>query len=307
MKKFLATFFASILVVYITNAQITVFDNNYVGIGSDTVANSMLSVNSEGQASWRMKVVQTTTSHNYGAISGIRVMPTAGGQRGYGVWGGVTSGNGYAQGVRGQAYNSTVCSSGRSYGVYGNAGNATSGYNYGVYGQLSGSNNGAAVFGTTGGDCSTGGFYAGYFYGDAKVTGTLYVGTTSYTSDENAKKDIKKLKVAENMDKLKQINAITYKYKTPEEMESSSQEKVISDTSGTVVLSEEMQNFYAKERVGFSAQEIQNVFPDLVSEDPSGLLGVDYIGMIPILLEAIKEQQAVIEELSAKVTALEKE
>jgi hypothetical protein len=63
----------------------------------------------------------------------------------------------------------------------------------------------------------------------------------------------------------------------------------------------------AKNKIGFIAQELQEEFPEMVSIIPgTDYLGVDYSMMIPILLEAIKEQQAFILELQARVLELEK-
>ena len=43
---------------------------------------------------------------------------------------------------------------------------------------------------------------------------------------------------------------------------------------------------------GFIAQDLQLIYPEMVRDDSqSGYLRVDYRSMIPILLEAIKEQQ----------------
>ncbi len=53
-----------------------------------------------------------------------------------------------------------------------------------------------------------------------------------------------------------------------------------------------------KNKIGFVAQEIIEVFPGLVFHDPvSDEYSVDYVSIIPVLVEAIKEQQAQIEEL----------
>jgi hypothetical protein len=50
--------------------------------------------------------------------------------------------------------------------------------------------------------------------------------------------------------------------------------------------------------LGLSAQEVQKVFPEAVSVvDKKGHLGLDYMQMVPPIIEAIKEQQAQIEEL----------
>ncbi|MDH3652358.1 MAG: tail fiber domain-containing protein [Saprospiraceae bacterium] len=49
-------------------------------------------------------------------------------------------------------------------------------------------------------------------------------------------------------------------------------------------------------QIGFMAQEIEAVYPEIVSKDSEGYLSVDYSKMTPILLQAIKEQQAIIEK-----------
>ena len=54
------------------------------------------------------------------------------------------------------------------------------------------------------------------------------------------------------------------------------------------------------------AQEVQKVYPELVYADKNGILSVDYISMIPVLVESIKEQQIVIIELKAAIEELKK-
>jgi hypothetical protein len=49
--------------------------------------------------------------------------------------------------------------------------------------------------------------------------------------------------------------------------------------------------------LGFIAQEVQMIMPELVKESRDGMLALDYIGIIPVLTRAIQEQQAQIEEL----------
>lgn len=52
-----------------------------------------------------------------------------------------------------------------------------------------------------------------------------------------------------------------------------------------------------KTSVGFIAQDVQAVLPELVHADDAGYLSVDYGKMTPVLVEAVKEQQSQIEEL----------
>ena len=62
-----------------------------------------------------------------------------------------------------------------------------------------------------------------------------------------------------------------------------------------------------KKKLGFLAQEVQKVFPELVAQDSAGYYYVDYIGLIPVIVEAIKEQQTEINTLKQTVAALTKE
>jgi len=52
-----------------------------------------------------------------------------------------------------------------------------------------------------------------------------------------------------------------------------------------------------KQKIGVLAQEIQKVFPELVSEDDNKMLAVNYQGLVPVLINALKEQQKEIEIL----------
>ena len=111
------------------------------------------------------------------------------------------------------------------------------------------------------------------------------------------------------MEKIKSLTSIRYKLKTPDELPCLIDTK--SDTS--IVISESVlqSDKYTKEKIGLSAQEVQLVYPELVKEDSRGYLSVNYIGLVPVLVEAIKEQdellqlqQEEIEELRALVEGL---
>ncbi len=63
-----------------------------------------------------------------------------------------------------------------------------------------------------------------------------------------------------------------------------------------------------KNNIGFLAQELEEVFPEIVFFDnSSNLYSVNYIELIPVLVEALKEQQEIIENLSAQIQAFEQD
>ncbi len=62
----------------------------------------------------------------------------------------------------------------------------------------------------------------------------------------------------------------------------------------------------AGRQIGFLAQEVELEFPELVSRDYSGHLGVSYDKMTAVLLQAVKELKAENEALKARIEALEK-
>ena len=55
---------------------------------------------------------------------------------------------------------------------------------------------------------------------------------------------------------------------------------------------------------GFLAQEVKEIYPELVHTDDDGYMYVDYISMIPLLVNAIGELNAQIEELKAENSEL---
>lgn len=58
-------------------------------------------------------------------------------------------------------------------------------------------------------------------------------------------------------------------------------------------------------QVGFVAQEVQQVLPELIGETPDGMLGVDYASLTSVLTGAVQEQQAQIDTMQRQIAALE--
>ena len=58
-----------------------------------------------------------------------------------------------------------------------------------------------------------------------------------------------------------------------------------------------------KQKIGLLAQDIEKVFPELVSES-HGVKSVNYQGLVPVLINALKEQQSEIDELKTMLKTL---
>jgi len=100
-------------------------------------------------------------------------------------------------------------------------------------------------------------------------------GTLTQNSDARLKKDIEPLD--NSLDLLQQLNGYHYHWKDAQR-------------------DQEMQT-------GLLAQEVEKLMPELVKEDADGVKSVNYSGMIPYLLEAIKQQQKQIDELKAAMAS----
>jgi flagellar capping protein FliD len=159
------------------------------------------------------------------------------------------------------------------YGVYGRATNSTAG-NAGVYGY-----NGSGSWGALGYYNGTS-VYAGYFSGNVYYTGTL-----SGPSDEKFKKNISDYNNA--LDNIMKLRPVTYEMKTDEYP---------------------FMNFEKGTQIGFIAQEMESIFPSLVvsgahpgENDPFiEYKGINYIGLTPILVKALQEQQIMIDSLKSE-------
>ena len=59
-----------------------------------------------------------------------------------------------------------------------------------------------------------------------------------------------------------------------------------------------------KQKIGVLAQDIQKVFPELVTTDDKDMLAVNYQGLIPVLINTLKEQQSEIDTYRNEVSEL---
>ncbi len=200
-------------------------------------------------------------------------------------------------GLQSAAYMTGTSYSKLTISVLGCAGNGYNGRNMGVMGYLSGSKNGAGIYGTIYSNLNINipGTYAGYFYGDTKVTGTVYAGNVVNTSDIRLKENIESVSEKEGevsfLDKIMSVDVLEYNLKDRTS-------ELFSDSKD---MDEKVTKFVAKEKAkrhfGVSAQELQQFFPNLVEEGQDGYLAVNYIELVPVLIRSIQELKQELDEV----------
>ena len=252
--------------------------------GSGTVYGYSSDISATGTGS-RYGIVSTVgaSASNTSSVYGFYNLTTHNGSGScYGGYNFVSGSGGTAYG----AYNSASSSgTGTVYGVRGIASGSGSAGRYGLYGSASGSS----------GVAGTGVTVANYgVYSSGAVYGTAY-----YTSsDKKLKKDIKPLE--NGLDKVMALKTYTYKYKRDTELEKA-------------------MNLPENEQLGFLAQELEEVLPQAVANIPveigretkeetddrtEWIKGIQPDFLLPVLVSAMQEQQAVIEKQNTTIEQL---
>ena len=197
-------------------------------------------------------------------------------------------------GIRSYVFTGDALNSGSSYGLHSKAGYAKNGHNYGVCTSLLGPNDGAGIFATVvnypdGLEIS--GQWAGYFNGNVKVVGTLTATTVTQTSDYRLKENIRQLDGG-NLSKLMDMNVVKYRLKN--------YEVNVGDTATVPHYAFDKDNPLLKsDHYGLIAQELKEIYPELVEEAADGYLSINYIELIPILIKSVQELKAKVDELES--------
>ena len=103
------------------------------------------------------------------------------------------------------------------------------------------------------------------------TTGTMTSAQFNMNSDKNLKKDIQKL--TDDFDNILKLNPVNFKWK-----------EHFSKNTNT--------------QVGFIAQEVEKIYPDLVETDDKFNLTVNYIGFIPLMIVHIQKLHKLINTLT---------
>ena len=131
--------------------------------------------------------------------------------------------------------------------------------------------------------------------GSAFIRGAVDAEVLRLTSDERLKSEIKPL-TDDKISRLFLLQGKSYK-----KMSRSIEFEAMTDTLRKFSTRQEFTEREVQRRVrtlefGFLAQELKEVFPELVVQSFDGYYAVNYIGLIPIIVEALKEQRNELRE-----------
>jgi hypothetical protein len=222
------------------------------------------------------------------------------------------SGNNYA--VTGWAGGSEAFNT--AVGAFADAAPSTNGDNYGVNARASAVSTNGTNYGIYSSAANGAVNYAGFFNGDVTITGTLV-----QPSDKKLKKGIKP--ISSVLDKIAALTPVSYFYdakstglKLPKNLQygfvAQDLELVFPDLVTKQVVNIETTGIGGKHGVELNkkGEEVfsknKEVTEKLTENNKEEFKGVNYTGLISILAQGIKEQQAQIEALKAKNESLEK-
>ncbi len=271
------------------------------------LSDGKIAINGNGSSSYQMHCGNTSGG------SGLYFSAT-GNSSHVSVHGGYFSASATAQaiGLRGYGNNATT-----SIGVMGKGNGGTK--NIGIVGSISQGSitTGAGVYGTIyddlGSALSTGDKYAGFFRGNVKVVGSIVTSSTiqgallgessSSTVSSDGNLSSRSLSATSG---LSGLHVTTYQKERPAVPEDT---MTISGLDGEPIRTAEEiepdimdEQFYTRKHYALDADRLEEVFPDLVYVNKDGSKSINYVEMIPLLVQSINELSEKIEELQGQAS-----
>jgi hypothetical protein len=280
------------LLTFSASAQFKVQSDGKIAIQTTSTALSPISINGAGSTNYYISCDATTDKN------GILINATGNNSN-------VVGGNYNASTYGTKAVGLNTCASvgNNSYGIISSAGCAPKAI--GVCGNVQYTTLGAAIYGTTQGEYGsalTSGIYAGFFNGDVKVTGDID-GTLLGRSSGSSAGSLS-LRSASVASSLSGLNVTTYQKERPVQIENT---EIIDDFYGDSLLRGEApepnvieEQLYEKTHYALDADRLEESFPDLVYVRKDGSKAINYMEMIPLLVQSINELNAEIEILKGQ-------
>ena len=287
------------------SAQFKVQSDGKIAINTTSTASSPISINGAGNSS---KYIYCNTNGNNGIY-----LTSTGNNNTTSIYGGhfyISTTTQSAVGLRGEARNSSSCIGvmghaeygAKTIGLLGNT-NSYGDAGAGVYGSM---------YGDTGSGLSYGDLYAGLFNGNVKVIGNFtattilrgaLLGESSNSSASSGGGLSLRTSVANS---LSGLYITTYQKERPAIPENI---ETIDDLDGDTLERSKMpepdimdEQFYSKTHYALDADRLEETFPDLVYTNKDGSKVINYVEMIPLLVQSINELNAKIEILEGQTS-----
>lgn len=328
MKKIIFTMMLAATAMNV-NAQLVVDSLGRVGIGTETPSYA-LSVNAREEDDCAMSCRATENFIGLAVSNNTNVEYCS-------IYGGqlyakntMTMGSSY--GAIGSAVGGSNSSSSTGLAGYATRSNTSIGIFGGKYFGIYTSTNFAGVYGSeTGMDPYFGNYsdtYAGYFYGKVRVTNGIYATLLSPSASASPSGQNGTTILSDRgesvTDKLSQVQALQFLRYDPTE-ETGTRKSIPTDSEidnmspkeldslakaiGTI----EPEHYLSTVQYGLDADQLKAVYPELVYEDANGNVSINYVEMVPLLVQSINELKAELAELKgtsarkarAETTAIE--
>ena len=214
--------------------------------------------------------------------------------------------------ISGGVSSNSSMSSESNFGVFGSVSlNPNHGRNFGVSGMLSWNNTnfygGAGVYATDytymfSFPNNLQGLYAAYFNGTTNLQGRTMAQEIYTPADNNLSENVEPVATrgGEGMlDNLLKMNVREFNMKSSQSVE---EPKNLDDMTDEIRQSydyykKDQEKLFSRRHFGLSAQELKEIYPNLVLEAQDGYLYVNYTELVPVLIRAIQELKSELDEV----------
>jgi len=319
MKKSLTILLFSVLAIH-ASAQFKIHSNGYISFMTTDTPLSPISINCAGHANYFARYE--------GQMNGL-YLATTGANNAATFY--LTPNNTTNYALRSQIYNPDAPNAVGNYsaGVWGFGGYSRN--NYGIVGTIT-KITGQYGVGVYGADnpfwyYNLTNDYAGYFDGDVQITDNLQVNGTIQGvllgNSASANAQIRETAQAgqavstPTAERLSLLDLTTFTYPAATRKAENKIDRSIlkADTTITEEMLREAEEahkptylqkqIYAKQHYALDAEQLEEIFPDLVYEQEDGTKSINYMEMVPILVKTISELNGKIADLNDKLNALE--
>jgi hypothetical protein len=171
--------------------------------------------------------------------------------------------------------------------------------------------------GTTPSFTNYSGTYAGYFKGKVRVTNGIYATVLSPSASASPSGQNETTILSERgesvTDKLSQVQTLQFLRYNPTNEENTVKanptdldiDNMSPEELDSLVTNaeEEPERYLSAVQYGLAADQLKVVYPELVYEDANGNVSINYIEMVPLLVQSIKELSAKVETLEQQLGA----